>query len=254
MPKAKAAALRALELNESLAEAHTSLGAIKHVYEWDWSGAEREFQRSIELNPNYATAHQWYAEYLRTMGRHEESLREMRRARGLDPLSPMINAGVGWCYYSARQFDWAIRECQKAVEMTPDFRMASSCLAQAYLQAGLVNEHFAEIERFLTLQGEAPQVVAQFRRAYERGGLKGYWRFRLKRVSERIRKGEHRTITDLAALYAWLGEKDAALAWLEKAYEERDPWLMDINTRVEFDSLRADPRFQDLVRRMNFPE
>lgn len=254
MPKARAAALRALELDETLAEAHTSLGAIKHLYEWDWAGAEREFQRALDLNRNYATAHQWYAEYLRMMGRHEESLRQMQRARELDPLSPIIHAGVGWCYYAAREFDQAIRECQKAVEITPDFGMASACLAEAYLEAGLVNENIAEVERWQTLRGRAPQEVTKGRRAYERGGLKGYWRFRLERARERIRKGEDQNLTFVAGGYARLGEKDAALAWLERAYEERDPALGDINVGVRFDSLRSDPRFKDLQRRMNFPQ
>jgi tetratricopeptide (TPR) repeat protein len=250
MPKAKREAMDALERDEMLAEAHTSLAAIKHTYDWDWAGAEREFVRAIELNSNYATAHQWYAEYLRTMGRLEEALGEMKRALELDPLSPIIHAGVGWTYYYARQYDSAIEQCRKTLEMHPDFLMAHNCLAAAYREMGLVEELILERQTTAGLVGGNPDRV---RRAYEAGGLKGYWRFFVDRAKQRMSKGKYVSKVWPAAVYALLGEKEEALAWLEKAYRERDPWLMDINVRAEFDSLRDDPRFQDLLRRMNFP-
>ncbi len=254
MPKAKAALMKALALDDTLGEAYTSLAAIKQIYEWDWAGAERAFNRALELDPNYATAHQWYAEYLRTMGRHDEAIREMKRALELDPVSLIINAGLGWCYYYARQFDLAIEPCRKALELEPDFGMARSCLLNAYLQAGAVDELIAERQRFARLRGASQGEVAEIRRIYEAGGLEGLWRLGIERWKERMAKGEYVSkVFWLAADHAQLGEKEEALAWLEKAYRERDSWLMDINVRVEFDPLRDEPRLQDILRRMNFP-
>ncbi len=251
-PRGKAAATRALEIDDTLAEAHTSLATIKMEYDWDWKGAEKEFQRALELNPSYATAHQWYAEYLATVGRHDESKAEMKRALELDPLSLIINTGLGWSFFYARQYDQAIKQCRKTLEMEPDFMNAHLCLAQAYLLEGRGEEATLELQKLATLGGATSEKVSGIRKSYRAEGLKGLWKWQLENRREESR---HKYVSPalFAEAYAQLGEKDLAYRWLEKAYEERDDALSVLKTWPFWDPLRSDPRFQDLVRRVGLP-
>jgi len=252
-PRGRAAALKALEIDDSLAEAHISLASAKFEYDWEWAAAEKEFLRGLELNPGYATGHQWYAEYLRAVGRQEEGLAEMKRALELDPLSLIINTSLGWQYVYARQYEKAIEQCRKTVEMEPGFRSAHWCLTDAYLAAGRGADAVPEIQAAAKLDGATPEQVAAIRQAYERAGIKGLWQLRLEVLGKDARRVYVRP-TEFAQAYAQLGEKDQAMAWLEKAYDERDGFVAYIKTWPEYDPLRGDPRFQALLRRMKFPD
>jgi len=252
-PRGRAAALKALEIDDTLAEAHISLATVKFEYDWEWAAAEKEFQRGLELNPGYATGHQWYAEYLRAVGRQEEGLTEMKRALELDPLSLIINAGLGWEYVFMRQYDRAMAQCRKTLEMDPRFLNTRACLMQASLLAGRGADAAAETQELAKLEGAKPEQLAAIRRAYERAGLKGLWQFRVETLREEA-KHEYVPPTDFAQAYAQLGDNEQAMAWLEKAYEERDGYVAYIKTWPMYDPLRGDPRFQALMERMKFPD
>jgi len=246
-PKAKAAALRALELDESLAEAHTALALVKATYEWDWAGAEREFKRALELNPNYANGRYFYAfMYLAPMGRHEEAIAEMKRALETDPLSLIINANLGEIYYYARRYDQAIEQGRRTLEIDSDFVVAHNNLKDVYEQKGMFENATAEIEK---LGGAAPLL----QKAYAAAGARGYWQKRLELLLDRLKRGEYIGPAIIAKIYAQLGDKDRAFEWLEKAYADRDSDLSYLRVESPYDPLRSDPRFQDLLRRMNFP-
>jgi tetratricopeptide (TPR) repeat protein len=249
MPKAKAAAQQALEIDESLAEAHNSLAYARLYYDWDWNGAEREFQRALELNPNYAIAHHWYHEYLAAMGRFEESQAQILRAQELDPLSLMISADVGWGLYFARRYDEALEQLRKTLELEANFIMAHFILGLTYLQKGRLVQSAAELQKAIALSGDNPLTLAL--------GVQGY----VSAVSGR-KDGAHRILKklktlsrqryvssySLAIVYTGLGEKDAAFASLRGAYEERHDRLIYLNVEPIFDSIRSDPRFRDLLR------
>jgi serine/threonine-protein kinase len=252
-PRGKAAALKALEIDDALGEAYASLAPVKMEYEWDWAGAERVFQRALELNPGYATARQWYAEYLFAMGRHEESIAEMKRALELDPFSLIINASLGWSYLFARQYDMAVEQCRKTLEMEPNFANAQRCLSLSLLAANRGEEALEALVRLWILRGATPEVLTSLRRAIGTAGLEGYWRWKLDRLVE-LSKREYVSPIPIAEAYGQLGERDEAVAWLEKAYQERDSGLTYLKGWPLWDPLRDDPRFHSLLRRMNFPE
>jgi TolB-like protein/DNA-binding winged helix-turn-helix (wHTH) protein len=248
IPKAKEAVTKALEIDDRLAEAHTSLGYIRYGHDWDWSGAEREFKRAIELNPNSARVHQGYAHYLYTVGRFDEAIAEIKRALELEPVSVHINRDVALVLYFARQYDQAIEQCQKTLELDPNFSTAYVWLAKAYEQKGL---HEQAIEAFLFRHN--PETKAALREAYAVSGWRGYWQKELdweKSQSMQRYIRPHR----LAEFYARLGEKDQAFAWLEKTYEERSLAITTLKVEPLWDNLRSDPRFQELQRRVGFPQ
>jgi TolB-like protein/cytochrome c-type biogenesis protein CcmH/NrfG/predicted Ser/Thr protein kinase len=252
IPKGKAAAQKALEIDESLAEAHTSLAFARTEYDWDWAGAEREFKRAIELNPNYATAHHWYGDYLSDMRRHAEAIAELQRAQQLDPLSPQISGCLGGRYYAARQYQEAIRRLQNAVSLFPDSISAHAWLGAAYRANGMYPEAIDTYQKMRSLSGASTAEVAALGQAYAKGGIRGYDLWELQRLREESR---HRYVKPAAFAFAYaaLGEKDQAFSYLEKAYENRDSELTRLQTNPRLDPLRSDPRFQDLLRRMNFP-
>ncbi|MCI0402423.1 MAG: protein kinase [Acidobacteria bacterium] len=252
-PLGKAAALKALELDPNLGEAHASLAAAYQYYDWDWAAAEREFRRAIELNPNYASAHQWYANHLVMFGRHSESLAEARRARELDPLSLIINVTFGWRFYFARRYDDAIEVHRKTVELDPDFILARVSLGRAYKQKGMYEAAIAEFRRALALSADNLDARAGLGQAYALSGNKLGAKNVLAQF-EQMSKKRYVPAYYVAEVYVALGEKEAAFRWLEKAYEERSDWLVFIKVEPRLDPLRGDPRFADLVRRMNFPE
>jgi len=248
-PRAKQAALKALEIDDTLAEAHTSLGFIKSTYDWDWSGAEREFQRAIALNPGYATAHHWYGgDPLRNQGRFEEATVELKRALELDPLSLIINRNMGDVFYLARQYDQAIEQYRKTLELDPNFASARGGLGNAYVQKSMYKEAIAEFEKSLALT-DGKSGLPGLGRAHAAAGRRADAQKVLGQLSE-LSKRRFVAPTGIAEIYAALGDKDRAFEWLEKAYADRS-----IKTYLKvdpaFDSLRSDPRFADLLRRMN---
>jgi tetratricopeptide (TPR) repeat protein len=253
-PKARAAALKALALDDTLAEAHAALGFYKAVYEWDQLGADREFRRAIELNPGYAFAHVWRAdEVLSDMHRHTEALAELDRAAELDPTSPMVSDQRGWVLYMARRYDEAIAQVRKTLELEPRFAHAHCWLGKAYLQKGMSREGLAELQEVVSLPGgDSGLFLPWLGYAYARSG-KRTEAIRVIEVLKTRAQESFSSPSEIAAVYCGLGEKDQALAWLERAYEERDPFLPDVMVEPAFDPLRPDPRFQGLEHRMRLP-
>ena len=253
-PKARAAALKALEIDENLAEAHTSLALVIFGYDWDWEGTEQEYKLAVKLNPSYATAHHWYGMFLSNMGRHEEAIAEIRKARELDPLSPRINANVGRVLYFARRYDQAIEELKKALELHPNNMAAVNSLADAYWLKEMYDEAIATFERGRIIGGASAEEVAALREAYAEEGTRGVLRLWLKEAESRRTEGHLVPPLGLAGLHVGLGETDQAFAWLEKGYAERDYDMTLLRVYPFFDPIREDPRFQSLLRRLNFPE
>jgi len=243
--RATAAATKALELDDTLAEAHTSLAVILSTRYWDWAGAEREYKRAIELSPGYSTAHQWYAEFLSYAGRHDEALAQIGLAREIDPTSLVINAEVGTLRVFASRLDEGIEQLGRTLELDPTFFLAHAALGRAYMRKKLHKEAIAEFGK-----AEAKALLAH---AYAVTGERAEARKILDEV-ERLWKQGYAPATDMAKVYAGLQETDQAFAWLEKAYEARDPNLIMIDVEPEYDSLRSDPRFRSLLTRMNFPD
>lgn len=248
-PQARKAVMRALELDELLAEGHATLAFINTTYDWDWLGAEREYRRAIELNPNYETAHQWYAEYLSGMGRHEEALAEIRRAKEINPVSLIINAVEAWILYHARQYDAAIAQGQKVVEMDPNFAEVYEYLKRSYDQKGMFKEAISARQMRRRLGGFDAEMTPALREAATATSARVYWQKRLEQEMEESKR-ELNTAFDMAEIYAQLGEKDRAFTWLVKAYEERYFMMMYLKVAPNLDPLRSDPRFADLLRRV----
>ena len=248
-PQAKRAAERALELDERLAEAHAALAFIRAAYDWDWAGAESGYRRALELNPNYETAHQWYAEYLSGQGRHEEAIAEIRRAKEINPVSLIVNAVEAWVLYHAREYDQAIAQAQKVVEMDPYFAEVYEYLKRCYDQKGMYKEAIAARQMRRRLAGYDAEETEALREAAAATSAGVYWRKRLEQDVEESKR-EPSTPFDMAEIYAQLGEKDRAFAWLERAYEERSFLMMYLKVAPKLDPLRSDPRFEDLLRRV----
>jgi tetratricopeptide (TPR) repeat protein len=251
MPRARAAAMRALELDETLGEAHTTLARVLTLYDWDWAGAEREFKRAIELNPRYAVAHQWYGGYLVAMGRHDESLAERRLALELDPLSVIINFELGQAFYHARDYDRAIEQGHKTLELDPDFPPVYAYLPAAYEQKGMYTEAVAGYQKGRTLRGgtEWSLALAGLGHLYATSGRKGEARAALDELQRQSRQ-EYVPADSMALICTGLGEKDQAFAWLERAYEERSFRLAWLKVEPRWDRLRSDPRFTQLLQRV----
>jgi DNA-binding winged helix-turn-helix (wHTH) protein/tetratricopeptide (TPR) repeat protein len=247
--RAKAAALRALELDPRLAEARVSLGSILFRYEWDWAGAERELRRAVAERPDYGLGRHDYAWFLVAVGRFDEALVEIRAARDLDPLSPVANADVGWVFLRARRYDEAIAEIERTLELEPGFGSAYACLELAYVYKGMYAEARDVARRHLEHSGAEADVLAAVGDGDPAEGLRRARRWQLER---RLATARERPVKPypFAALYAALGERDRAFEWLDRAYEERDPMLASVNVDPAFDGLRADARFADLLRRI----
>ena len=251
MLKSKETSQKALQLDDSVADAHGALGWVKWTYEWDWSGAESEFRRAIRLSPGNAMCHGIYARYLDSMGRFEEAIREHQIARELDPLALVLIHDVGEHFEASRQYDKAVREFRMVLEMDSNFIGAHRELAVVYKATGLEKESISEWVQEATLAG-APSLAETIKIAYARGGYKSALKARLKFNQHRRLAGSYVSFRSFARLYAALGEKDLALQSLEKAFAAREPmaWL---NVDPEWDPIRADPRFQDLVRCVGLP-
>jgi serine/threonine protein kinase/tetratricopeptide (TPR) repeat protein len=241
--KANVAVMKALDIDENLAEAHAALGFIKMYYDWDWNAAETELKRAVQIKPGYPTAHHWYAEYLLAMGRHEEAIAEIQRARELDPLSLVINAMEAAIFVYARQPDKAIEQCRKTLELDPNFALAHDFMGFAYLEKGMREEAMEHqkrrdelgLHRFIysyALLGERDEslrIIEEMKERWRRGGTWAY---------------------SVARLYADLGEEDLVLEWLEKSFEAREPWLIRLKVDPVFDSLRSNPRLMGLQKKI----
>jgi TolB-like protein/Tfp pilus assembly protein PilF len=248
-PKARKAAEKALEIDNRLPEAHTSLGVVMFQYDWDWEGAEKEFKRAIELNPSYAPAHQFYADFLKSQGRFEEALAEMRHAQALDPLSLAINTGVGHVLYLSRQYDQAIEQYQNAIKLDPEFVQARLWFGRPYLQKRMYKEAIAELNHAVTLSGESTISLAMLGHAYAAAGNKN----EALRIQQKLtERSKHQYVPSywIAMLLIGFGDKDAAFTWLERAFQERSSWLAWAGVEPRFDSIRSDPRFVSLMARM----
>ena len=250
--EARPPAEKALALDDSLGEAHRALAMIKCWQDWDWTGCEREFQRAIELNPNDSHAYHYYSHFLQGRRRFDESLVASLRALELDPLSPALNTHLGAEYLATQKLDVAMERLQRAIELDPNFPAAHQFLGEVYEAKGLAKEAVGEFLKQATLVGETPENVAELQRVFERSGLEGYRLKSLEFAKARWQKS-HDNAHTIATLYAALNQKDQALTWLEKGFEQRALWLIWLESDPTFAPVRSDPRFQDLLRRMNFP-
>ena len=252
MPKAKEAAKKALELDDGLPQAHVELGNVLGSYEWDWAAAEQEFRRAIQLDPNYAAAHAYLGWLLVIEGRFEDGIQENKRAVDLDPLSPESNWWLGWMLYQARRYDEAVDQLRKTIDLDPNYFLAHVVLGGASAQKGQMPEAIRELEK-ATLLAECNQSLGELGHGYAVLGK----RQEAQKVADRL-IGEwnrsHVGAYDIALVYVGLGDKDQAVAWLEKAYEDRTFFMVILKVEPELDTLRSDPRFKDLLHRMNFPQ
>jgi len=246
-PKAKEAATEALKIDDTLAEARTSLAFIKHRWDWDRVGAEKEFQLAIRYKPGYAPAHQWYSSYLVAMGRFDEAIAEAKRAEELEPLSFISNSHLGWILFLAGKNDEAIAHCKRLLEVDPNFFPALRYLGLAYEQKGMHKEAIAEFAKGVELSA-SPLMISLLGHAYAVSGNKP----EAQRILAELDKQKQRYVSPytVATIYAGLGDRDQAFKWLEKAFEERDIWLMNLGVDPQFTPLRSDRRFSDLLTRI----
>jgi len=254
MPKAKEAAMNALAIDNTLAEAHASLAHILMNYDWNWSDAEKEFKLSIELNPDYATARQWYAiHYLTAKGRLEEALKEMKRAQELEPTSLVMNTFMGATLYFAGRYDEAIERCRKTIEMDPNFAVAHWHLGLAYEQKGMFDDAIAEFQKAITLSGHSPLMKAALGHAYAKSNRKDEATIILDELKEPS-KYHYVSSYEVAAIYVALGDNEQAFQLLERAYKERCFHLVYLNVWPQFSAVSSDPRFQNLVQRIGLAQ
>jgi DNA-binding winged helix-turn-helix (wHTH) protein/TolB-like protein len=251
-PLAKRYALMALQLDDSLADAHASLAYVKFYFEWDWPAADAEFKRAIALNPRYPITHQWYSVYLLAIGRTNEGLREIRLAQEYDPLSLAINTDVGFHYYYTRQYAEAVKQLQAVLNMKPDFALAHLWLGRTYQQLGRYDDALSEFREAQAAFGNWPVLVAARGSVQAMAGRTNDAR---EAAAELLALSESRFVTSygVALIYSGLDEKEAAFHWLERAFAERSHWLVWLSLDPRWANLRADPRFSVLVSQMKFP-
>jgi TolB-like protein/DNA-binding winged helix-turn-helix (wHTH) protein/Tfp pilus assembly protein PilF len=252
-PRAKAAALKALEIDNSLGEAETSLASVRFNYDWDWSAAANGFQRAIELNPSYATAYQRYSLYLMAMGRARESLEQINVARQLDPLSLSISFSYGWRLYMARQYDQAAEQLRNTLEMDPNFALAHLVLGQTYEQKGDDKQAIAELQKATAISSNTPLMIAGLGHAYAAAKNTSEARAVLNQLLEQSKR-QYVSPFYIALIYAGLGENAKAMDWLEKAYADRSNGLVFLKVDPELDSLRSNSRFKELLVKMRLSD
>ena len=251
--KAKRAAVRALELDDSLAEAHASLADTRLHYDYDWEGAGKEFRRAIDLNPNYATAHQWYSVYLSLMGKEKEGLEQIQRAHDLDPLSLTIDSDAALNLFYARRYDQAIEQCKKTLELDPNFGLAHFWLGRVYQTKKIYPQAIAELRQANQLQPGNPLYLAVLGSAYGASGQPAEAQKIIGQLRD-VATNHYISPVMVSLVYAGLGDKDQAIDWAEQAYAEHAPMLTRMKVDPLVDRLRSDPRFQALVRRVGPPD
>jgi TolB-like protein/Flp pilus assembly protein TadD len=252
-PKAKAAAIRALEIDPTLAEAETSLATAKFNYDWDWAGAAQGFQRAIQMDPRYATAYQRYSLYSIAMGRFDESLEQIKKARELDPLSISINSSLGWRLYLARQYDRSIAQLRDTLELDPSYEWAHFILGQAYEQKREFNLARAELQKAVELSHNSPLMISALAHA---DALSGNQEEALRLLQQLMAQSRKKYVSPfyVAVVYIALGKTETAMDWMEKAFADRSNGLVFLKVEPELDPLRSNPRFIALQRRLNFPD
>jgi eukaryotic-like serine/threonine-protein kinase len=251
-PKAKAAALEALRLEPELGEAHTPTAAVRWLHDWQWPLAQQEFERSLALNPTYPTANHWYAEYLMTMGRHDEALARMKKSLELDPLSLIISVAIGWTYYMAGRYDEAIQQIRRTFELDPNYPVAYWVLGLVLRRMGRYKEAIAEGEKGVTLSGGSPLLRAALAQTLGAASKREDAVHILDDLTI-LAKQKYVAPYFFAGIHVGLGEDDRALEYLDKCYEERSHWLIYLHLDPGMDGLRPNPRFQDLLRRIGLP-
>lgn len=251
--EAKKAVLKALELDETLGEAHASSGFFRFLYDWDFAGAEREFLRALALSPNYAEAHHWYAIYLANLGRHDEAEQEAQRAVQLDPLSLLMNMAPALNFFLARRHDEAIEQLQRIIEMDPSFVVARSVLGSVLVQTGLYDEAIAEYEKVMDLIKGAAMVETSVKAVMAYAFAKSGKRSESMNLLEAVTRAGTASPHSIAGVYAALGDSDSTFAWLEKAFEQRDVQMVSLKVDPTLDGVRNDPRFAAVVRRVGLP-
>lgn len=251
--KAREAALRALEIDERLAEAHASLGYINFFYDWDWAASEKESKRALELNPNYALAHLGYAHLLSNLGRHEEAQVEVNRSLALDPLSPFVASMKGMFLYEARRYQESVEYLQKELEVEPDFWISQINLGKAYERQGRYQEALAAFEEAKKASGGTTEAESLTGYTYAVSGHRKEAEQALQELRTLSRK-KYVPPYNVALVYLGLGNSDETLKWLEKAYTERDPHMVFLGVDPKWDVLRSDPRFINLINRLRFPQ
>jgi adenylate cyclase len=242
---ARQAALKALELEDTLAEPHTALGRIKQEYDWDREGAEKEFKRAIELNPNSSLAHMRYAGFFTYLGKHDEAVSESKQALALDPLSTLINWDLAFSYYCARRYDEAIEQDRTTLEIDPNYVRSIYQIGLSYEQKGMFEKAFEQYLKRAALEGGTAEIMA-LKEAYAVSGVRGYYR---KRLDLEMAKAQQNAY-NVAALYARLGDQERAFEWLQRAVEERSNELVYLKVSPAFDNMRSDPRFVELMERV----
>jgi len=251
-PQARAAAVKALELDSTLAEPHASLAYVRFYHDWDWPGAEAEFRQAVALNPNYAAAHDWYSYFLTAVGRPEEALVEIRRAQEIDPLSLVISTDIGFQLYYQKRYDEAISQLRKTLQMNPKFPLAHLWLGRAYQQKQMYEEAIAE---YRETDAALPDWVVTLAAIGNVEGVAGKRRAARDILAKLNTLAQKKYVTPygVALVYDGLGEKDQALSWLDKALDDRSHWLVWIRLDPRWDAIRDEPRFKRIVSRVAFP-
>jgi serine/threonine protein kinase/Tfp pilus assembly protein PilF len=251
-PQGKAAAMTALNLDPDLGEAHTPLAAALWLHDWQWPEAQREFKRSLELNPTYPIANHWHAEYMTTMGRHAEAIAQMKNSQELDPLSLIINVAIGWAYYLERRYDEALEQLLRTVELDPNFPVTNWALGLLYRTMGRGELAITEGEKAVNLSGGSPLMRAALAHSY---GKAGRTKDALQILDDLTKLAKQKYVAPhfFAGIHIGLGENDRAVEYLEKSYEEHSHWLIYLHLDPSMDDLRDDPRFQNLLRRVGLP-
>src|SRR5579862_6887664 len=251
-PKAKAAALTALQFDPNLGEGHAALAAVLWLYDWQWQEAQKEFKRSLELNPTYPTGNHWHAEYVMTMGRQIEAIALMKKSQTLDPLSIIINVAIGWANYMARRYDEALEQFLQTVELDPNYPVTHWFLGLLYRATGRYDLAITEGEKGVNFSGVSPVIRAALAHSYGKAGRTKEARQILDDLAS-VAKCKYVAPHFFAGIYIGLGENDRALDCLEKSYEEHSHWLIYLHIDPTMDDLRSEPRFQDLLKRVGLP-
>ncbi len=251
-PKGKEEALTALQLDPDLGEAHAPLAAALWLHDWQWKEAESEFKRSLQLTPTYPTANHWYAEYVMTMGRHVDALAKMKNSQELDPLSLIINVAVGWAFYHSRRYEEAIEQLRRTAELDPNYPVTYWILGLLLRKTGHYDQAIAQGEKAVNLSGGSPLMRAALAQTF---GTAGRTKEAVVILDELTKLAKEKYVAPyfLAGIYVGLGQDDRAIECLEKAYEERSHWLIYLHIDPGMDTLRYNPHFKDLIRRVGLP-